>query len=95
MKRVHGIERVALIGDSAGGALVTSVAAFATNLHLFKELWGTPGVSPSLREKGTFPEISGVVSLYVVILLVLIERNTHSHTTQTDTVSSIVSPGKA
>ena len=65
MRRVHGIERVALIGDSAGGALVTSVAAFATNPHLFRELWGTPGVSPSLREKDKFPDICGVVSLYV------------------------------
>ena len=94
MKRVHGIERVALIGDSAGGALVTSVAAFATNPHLFQELWGTPGVSPSLREKDTFPEISGVVSLYVVV--VVVETSLiYSLTTQTDTVSSILSPGKA
>ena len=67
LKREHGIEQVALIGDSAGGALATSAAAFATNPHLFKELWGTPGVSKALRQKDTFPEISGVVSLYGVL----------------------------
>ncbi len=59
-EREPGAERVALAGDSAGGNLVTMVAALLANRSLF-EL-----VDPALAEL-TLPEIEKVVSIYGVM----------------------------
>ena len=66
LKREKGISKIAVIGDSAGGSIATMATVFATNKHLLDELYGSPGVSPSLT-KDSFPEILGVVSLYGVL----------------------------
>lgn len=66
LKREKGVSNIAVIGDSAGGSIATMASVFATNRHLLDELYGSPGVSPSLT-KDPFPVILGVVSLYGVL----------------------------
>lgn len=66
MRREKGITKVALLGDSAGGSLVTMAALFASNPSLLSELRGTPGVTSALTSD-PLPFVSGVVSLYGIL----------------------------
>eukprot|EP01062_Namystynia_karyoxenos_P074387 TRINITY_DN71262_c0_g1_i1.p1 TRINITY_DN71262_c0_g1~~TRINITY_DN71262_c0_g1_i1.p1 ORF type:complete len:623 (+),score=145.64 TRINITY_DN71262_c0_g1_i1:92-1870(+) len=69
LRRRHGVERCALLGDSAGGGVVSVACALVCNRHLLVDLARSlpPALSHLDIESWAFPEITGMCSLYGVL----------------------------
>eukprot|EP00657_Telonema_sp_P-1_P004142 TRINITY_DN1957_c0_g1_i1.p1 TRINITY_DN1957_c0_g1~~TRINITY_DN1957_c0_g1_i1.p1 ORF type:complete len:391 (+),score=29.39 TRINITY_DN1957_c0_g1_i1:145-1317(+) len=73
LRTTRNVSRIIIIGDSAGGQLATTAAAFCDNPHLLEDLkngWRHThfrSYHPDEIEHWRFPAINGVVSLYGVL----------------------------